>query len=167
MSKKLIVFRCEGCIEDLKEYNPYVHDGKDVAINEIFLVKTSLEECENTCCNMDINNYASIVIKPVMRGYYENDGFDLLVNLAVEQALSNGFKVHLKVWATEYCRDQGFADYYTITNVERINDLFCGVCQEIAINDGEEEYIIAHYEDDSDDCYILDDILMFIKEATL
>ncbi len=166
MNKKIIVFRCEGCIKDLEEYNPYVLDGKEVSIDDMFIVKTPLEQCENTDYNLDIGNYSSIVVKPIMKnGFYENDGYDLLITLAIKKALSDGFSVYLKVWADKYCREEGVADYCKITNVGRINDLFYGICQEIAINDGEDEYIIAHYEENDDENYITDDILMFVTEA--
>lgn len=164
MSKKLIVFRCKWCIEDLKEYNPYVHDGKDVSIDEILLIKTSLEKCENACSNLDIHNYAPIVIEPVMRGYCKNDGYDLLVELAMEHALSKGYTLYMKVWEDDRCREEAIADYHKITDVEQIGSMFYGACQEIVIDDGEEEHTIAHYEDEEDECYILEDILNFIKE---
>jgi hypothetical protein len=165
MNKKIIVFLCEGCIKMLKEYNPYVLNGEQVLIDDMFIIKTPLEQCENIESNLDIGNYTSIVIKPTMNdNFYNNDGYNLLIRLAVKKALSDGLNVYLKVWVDEYCREEGIADYCKIVNVECIHDLFYGVCQEIVIDDGVDQYTIAHYEKDDNECYIMDDILVFIEE---
>lgn len=39
---------CKGCIEDLKEYNPYVDDnGVLIPLNELTINEVPLEQCDN------------------------------------------------------------------------------------------------------------------------
>ena len=40
MRKDLVVFRCKSCIEDLKEYNPYVDkEGKKIPLDRIEVIE--------------------------------------------------------------------------------------------------------------------------------
>ena len=45
----LVVFRCEGCADDLKEYNPYVYpNGQSIPLDKIKVVVTKdIKDCEN------------------------------------------------------------------------------------------------------------------------
>lgn len=39
---------CKGCIEDLKEYNPYIDDnGVTLSLNELTINEVPLEQCDN------------------------------------------------------------------------------------------------------------------------
>lgn len=50
----LVVFRCKHCIEDLKEYNPYVYqDGTQIPLNKIECIKVPQDLCENNETNLD------------------------------------------------------------------------------------------------------------------
>lgn len=54
MKKELVVFRCEGCAEDLKEYNPYIfEDGTRIPLEDIEVIVVPHEFCENTEENLD------------------------------------------------------------------------------------------------------------------
>lgn len=53
MTKDLVVFRCKGCIKDLKEHNPYIYpDGTSVPLEKIEIVEVPHEFCENNEANM-------------------------------------------------------------------------------------------------------------------
>lgn len=48
MEKKLTVHLCEGCINNLKEYNPYVDEnGNEIPMEELEIKKVSQEKCDN------------------------------------------------------------------------------------------------------------------------
>ena len=68
MRKNLVVFRCKNCIDDLKEYNPYVDkNGKTIPLSMIEIIEVDKEFCENYEGNLnakpqfqapiDISNY--------------------------------------------------------------------------------------------------------------
>lgn len=39
---------CKGCIEDLKEYNPYVDDnGVTLPLNELTINEVPIKQCDN------------------------------------------------------------------------------------------------------------------------
>ena len=75
----LIVFRCKGCIEDLKEYNPYVYyNGEQIPLNRIEVIKVPYEFCENTEINLDNHWMISKRLtyceyKPWLLKTYENE----------------------------------------------------------------------------------------------
>lgn len=40
MRKDIVVFRCEDCIKDLQEYNPYVYEnGETIPLEKIEVIK--------------------------------------------------------------------------------------------------------------------------------
>lgn len=63
---------CKGCIEDLKEYNPYIDDnGNTIPIEDMEIIETDIKHCENTnlfkksknkkryycdCCGKELKN---------------------------------------------------------------------------------------------------------------
>lgn len=53
MRKDIVVFRCEGCIKDLQEYNPYVYkNGETIPLEKIEVIKVDKYMCENNELNM-------------------------------------------------------------------------------------------------------------------
>ena len=74
----LIIFRCKGCIEDLKEYNPYVYyNGEQIPLNKIEVIKVPYEFCENNEINLDNHWMTPIRLndcnkKPWLLKTYEN-----------------------------------------------------------------------------------------------
>lgn len=55
---KLFLELCKNCIDDLKEYNPYVHADKKtpVSLDEMVLIEVSSEDCNNFESNLGIKN---------------------------------------------------------------------------------------------------------------
>lgn len=53
----LVVFRCSGCADDLKQHNPYVYpDGQPIPLNKIKVIITECTaDCENHTDNMHSN----------------------------------------------------------------------------------------------------------------
>lgn len=52
MRKDLVVFRCEDCIKNLEEYNPYVYEtGEEIPLDKIEVIKVDKQLCENNELN--------------------------------------------------------------------------------------------------------------------
>lgn len=47
--KQLVVYLCEGCMEMLNEYNPYIDkDGNEIPIEDLEIIQVDVDECDNT-----------------------------------------------------------------------------------------------------------------------
>ena len=47
MRKDIVVFRCEACIKDLQEYNPYVYkNGETIPLEKIEVIKVDKYMCQ-------------------------------------------------------------------------------------------------------------------------
>lgn len=92
MRRDLVVFRCKDCIEDLKEYNPYVYsDGKRIPLEKIEVIEVEKEFCENTEQNLNS--------KPQLQAPIKLDGYP-----------EKPWKVVF--WNSIYDRDQGLSEVY-------------------------------------------------------
>ena len=181
--EKMVVFRCKGCIEDLQEYNPYINkSGEPIALENIICVEVPMEICENT----------TFELKPILldREWYRDLSQEekvLLVSRAIQNAISRGCKVNIKVWQGYYEREEGLPDVYSFDDYmedykdgledgEELSDIvlsavdYCydkGGCVEIAAEDDENEYIFYH-QDVDDGCfdeYLVDDLFEFLEET--
>jgi hypothetical protein len=39
---------CKGCINDLKDYNPYIDDkGRTIPLDELDIIEVNLKDCDN------------------------------------------------------------------------------------------------------------------------
>lgn len=48
---------CKGCIEDLKDYNPYVDDNEvSIPLNELNINEVPLEKCDNYLLGVTTND---------------------------------------------------------------------------------------------------------------
>ena len=92
MRKDLVVFRCKGCIEDLKEYNPYVDaEGKTIPLDRIEAIEVPKEFCENSEINL--------CSKPQLQAPIKLDGYP-----------DRPWRV--VVWGTIYDREQGISEIF-------------------------------------------------------
>ncbi len=92
MRKDLVVFRCEDCIKDLEEYNPYVYKtGKKIPLEKIEAIKVDKYMCENNELNMHF--------KP-----------QLQAPIFLMDASAEPWKV--KYWDSIYDREQGISSIY-------------------------------------------------------
>lgn len=129
----LVVFRCKGCVEDLKEYNPYVYyNGEQIPLNRIEIIKVPYEFCENNETNLDNHWMTSIRLndcdkKPWLLKTYENADLRNQGNPSYEffetfkdavkagkrlvyDYCYNGFEIVLK-YKEEDCEDEEIAVY--------------------------------------------------------
>lgn len=92
MRKDLVVFRCEECIKDLEEYNPYVYENEDeIPLDKIEIIKVDKHMCENNELNMHAKSQLQV---PIM------------LTDASERPWS------IKYWESIYDREQGIASVY-------------------------------------------------------
>jgi len=162
--EKMVVFRCAGCIEDLKEYNPYVNKEKEpIALENIICIEVPQNKCENTDFKL-----TPILIED-KKSFYRDIKFDaqvILLNKAIENALANGYEIQIKIWEGYYEREEGLADYFSMEeyleeemeeegeNINLARELlnavcFCfgkGGCVEIVASDDDADYCLYHQE---------------------
>ena len=179
--KKIIVFRCKGCIKDLKEYNPYVDEnGNSISIKDIYCIKVSQKDCENT----DFVNM-SIRVRPDYYKGLEDSQIYLLLDHIFKKAIKKGYEPIIKVWEGYFEREEGIAftqsikhfdDEFDYENFD-VSELVAlcedsygrGGCCEIGVRDSENEYIFYHSdsdednESDDDGNYIYSDINVFLN----
>lgn len=133
MRKDLVVFRCKDCIEDLKEYNPYVYsDGKTIPLEKIEVIEVEKVFCENTEQNLNS--------KPQLQAAIKLDGYP-----------EKPWKVVF--WNSIYDRDQGLSEVYGHYEsfAEAKEAIECESCSkywaayEIQLNNGEESETIYVY----------------------
>ncbi len=56
MRKDIVVFRCEDCIKDLEEHNPYAYkNGETIPLEKIEVIKVDWYMCENNQLNRNFN----------------------------------------------------------------------------------------------------------------
>lgn len=92
MRKDIVVFRCEDCIKDLEEHNPYVYKtGENIPLEKIEAIKVDKYMCENNEFNMHF--------KP-----------QLQAPILLTEASAEPWKV--KYWDSIYDREQGISAIY-------------------------------------------------------
>lgn len=92
MRKDIVVFRCEGCIKDLQEYNPYVYkNGETIPLEKIEVIKVDKDMCENNELNMHF--------KPQCQA-----------PITLTEASDMPWKI--KYWDSIYDREEGISDIY-------------------------------------------------------
>lgn len=134
MRKDLVVFRCENCIKDLQEHNPYVYpNGKTIPLKRIEAIEVDRKHCEN--------NEENISHKP-----------QLCTSIRINRKEKNPWIV--KFWETEYDREDGMAEifgrYETFNEAynegirsARLNDWAC--CEILLKAKDEEQYAVYTY----------------------
>lgn len=174
--EKMVVFRCNYCKEDLKEYNPYINEkGESIALENIICFEVPDEICENTTFELtpillNKENYRDLPDKEK----------ELLLNRAIKNAIAGGYQIFIKVWGDAHARDEGLP--YDIPLSEHMKEyiedgckpdelarfLFFGLdgyynkygCAEVVARKDEEEMVFYHQE--VIDEYFLDDLFEFI-----
>lgn len=92
MRKDIVVFRCEDCIKDLQEYNPYVYkNGETIPLEKIEVIKVDKDMCENNELNMHF--------KPQCQA-----------PITLTEASDIPWKI--KYWDSIYDREEGISDIY-------------------------------------------------------
>ena len=92
MRKDIVVFRCEGCIKDLQEYNPYVYkNGETIPLEKIEVIKVDKYMCENNELNMHF--------KPQCQA-----------PITLTEASDTPWKI--KYWDSIYDREEGISEVY-------------------------------------------------------
>lgn len=92
MRKDIVVFRCEDCIKDLQEYNPYVYEnGEIIPLEKIEVIKVDKYMCENNALNM---HFKPQVQAPVI----------------LVKASNTPWKI--KYWDSIYDREEGISEVY-------------------------------------------------------
>ena len=133
MRKDLVVFRCKGCIEDLKEYNPYVDaEGKPIPLDRIEVVEVPKEFCENSEINL--------CSKPQLQAPIKLDGYP-----------DRPWRV--VVWGTIYDREQGISEIFGwYESFEEAKDAIARdslskywASYEIQLDNEEESIVVYHY----------------------
>ena len=133
MRKDLVVFRCKGCIEDLKEYNPYVDaEGNTIPLDRIEVIEVPKEFCENSEINL--------CSKPQLQAPIKLDGYP-----------ERPWRV--VVWSSIYNRDQGISEifgwYESFSDakdaIERDSLSKYWASYEIQLDNEEESIVVYHY----------------------
>lgn len=133
MRKDSVVFRCEECIKDLQEYNPYVYEnGETIPLEKIEVIKVDMHLCENNALNM---HFKPQVQAPV-----------ILVKVS-----DTPWKI--KYWDSIYEREGGisevYGEYETFENARNAitNSLYACYwsAYEIILTVGDEEYSVYVY----------------------
>lgn len=92
MRKDIVVFRCEDCIKDLQEYNPYAYEnGETIPLEKIEVIKVDKYMCENNALNMHF--------KP-----------QLQAPVILVKASDTPWKI--KYWDSIYDREEGISEVY-------------------------------------------------------
>lgn len=92
MRKDIVVFRCEDCIKDLQEYNPYVYkNGETIPLEKIEVIKVDKYMCENNELNMHF--------KPQCQA-----------PITLTEASDTPWKI--KYWDSIYDREEGISEVY-------------------------------------------------------
>lgn len=169
--EKMVVFRCANCIDDLKEYNPYVNKANEpIALENVICVEVPQEKCENT----------DFKLKPILiedkKSFYDDISFDaqvILLNKAIENALANGYEIQIMIWEGYYEREEGLPIYRSMEEYledameeegENINvaetllyAVDCcfgkGGCVEIVASDDDNDYCLYHQDEEEDYLY--------------
>lgn len=176
-NEKMVVFRCAGCIEDLKDHNPYVNTANEsIPLENIICIEVPKEKCENTNFEMK-----PILVEERKSFYYdiEDDAKLSLLNKAIENAIAGGYKLKVKIWEDSYAREEGLPisrdmeeyldddDEVSIAEALLYATEDCygkGGCAEIVAEDDSDDY--CFYHDDSDgDQYIYCAIFDFLQSA--
>ena len=133
MRKDLVVFRCKGCIEDLKEYNPYVDaEGNTIPLDRIEVIEVPKEFCENSEINL--------CSKP-----------QLQAPIKLEDFPDRPWRV--VVWSSIYNREQGISEifgwYESFSNakdaIARDSLSKYWASYEIQLDNEEESIVVYHY----------------------
>lgn len=133
MRKDIVVFRCEDCIKDLQEYNPYVYKNKEqIPLEKIEVIKVDKYMCENNEMNMHYNPQLQAPV--------------LLTN-------ASDTPWSIKYWDSIYDREQGvsamYGEYETFEEARKTiaNSSYAPywAAYEIILNDGENEYPVYTY----------------------
>ncbi len=133
MRKDLVVFRCKGCIEDLKGYNPYVDaKGNPIPLDRIEVIEVPKEFCENAEINLNSKPQLQAPIK--LEGYPDRPW-------------------RVVVWSTIYDREQGiseifgwyesFADAKKAIEKDSLSKYWASY--EIQLDNEEESIVVYHY----------------------
>ena len=92
MRKDIVVFRCEDCIKDLQEYNPYLYkNGETIPLEKIEVIKVDKYMCENNALNMHFKPRSQAPV--------------ILV-----KASDTPWKI--KYWDSIYDREEGISEVY-------------------------------------------------------
>jgi len=133
MRKDLVVFRCKGCIEDLKDLNPYVDSkGKAIPLDRIEVIEVPNEFCENTENNL---NSSPRFQAPIMLDDYPERPWRVVV------------------WNSIYDREQGISEifgwYETFAEardaIEEHSLSKYWASYEIQLDNEEENIVVYHY----------------------
>lgn len=133
MRKDIVVFRCEDCIKDLEEYNPYVYKtGEKIPLEKIEAIKVDKYMCENNELNM--------YFKP-----------QLQAPILLTDASDEPWKV--KYWDSIYDREQGISSIYgEYESFEEAKSVIANssyapywAAYEIILTVGEDEYPVYTY----------------------
>lgn len=170
--EKMVVFRCKYCIEDLKEYNPYINEqGEGITLKNVLCIEVPDEICENT----------TFELTPILlnKEKYYDLPFDeqvILLARAIKKAKEEEYKICVRIWDSQYARDEGLP--YDVKLEDYIKDFKNpeepaeelldaiegnygrrGCAEIVAKNDDEELYF---YHEEADEVYFLNDIFDFL-----
>ena len=184
--EKMVVFRCRHCIDDLKEYNPYINEkGEGIPLANVICIEVPDEICENT----------TFELTPILLNkerYYFDRGIpdkelEILLDRAIRNARKRGFDIILREWEGYYEREYGTAIATTLEdfvkeNPEDVVDYFedgehpdgyakmliahlsnsygKGGCAELVAENDDEGF--CFYHSDREDEYIDSDLFEFI-----
>lgn len=133
MRKDLVVFRCKGCIEDLKEYNPYTDaKGNIIPLDRIEVIEVPKEFCENAEINLCSKPQLQAPIK--LEGYPERPW-------------------RVVIWSSIYDREQGISEIFgwyesfaeAKTAIEKDSLSKYWAAYEIQLDNEEESIVVYHY----------------------
>ena len=133
MRKDIVVFRCEDCIKELQEYNPYVYEnGEMIPLEKIEVIKVDKYMCENNALNM---HFKPQVQAPII----------------LIKASDTPWKI--KYWDSIYDREEGISEVYG--EYETFEDAKNAIANssyahywaayEIILTVGDEEYPVYTY----------------------
>lgn len=182
--EKVVVFRCKNCIEDLKEYNPYINEnGEGIPLENVICIEVPYEKCENTTFELTpillnkerydrmpdeevklVLNHAirnarkqglSIILR-VWNGYYERE-----YGTAIDTSLENFLEKNPK-WVEDYLEDCETPDDYALMLISYLSGSYGkGGCAELVAEGDGEGY--CFYHSDQDDEYLDSDVFEFVQ----
>lgn len=133
MRKDLVVFRCKSCIEDLKEYNPYVDkEGKKIPLDRIEVIEVEKDFCEYSEINLNSNPQLQAPIN--LDGYPERPW-------------------RVVFWNSIYDREEGISEilgWYetfeeTKSAIEKDSSSKYWASYEIQLDNEEDSIVVYHY----------------------
>ena len=133
MRKDLVVFRCKSCIEDLKEYNPYVDkEGKKIPLDRIEVIEVEKDFCEYSEINLNS--------KPQLQAPINLDGYP-----------ERPWRVVF--WNSIYDREEGISEilgwYETFEEtknaIEKDSSSKYWASYEIQLDNEEDSIVVYHY----------------------